>query len=237
MIDSNQTLDLTLFKRRKAFIDTLFDKARNSELSQHLALEGNTAVLTSYCPLTGAEDCEPRVDTHPSAKSLAWARGPGLSVEIKTKVREGLVQSVTSRKPWHDFATINGLWEKVLVGSATVPPYRLTNIQVRWQALAPCLLREFVMQRTPLCWIVLQGAKYCSSVCGEFLVRYALNKASAVQPSTDFALYSFGALMTSQPFPDGNKRAARALYVLIMDAAGAAWAAPSNGYGATLADM
>lgn len=51
------------------------------------------------------------------------------------------------------------------------------------------------------------------------------------------ALYWFATIMSLQPFPDGNKRVARAVYAIIMARAGIPFIAPTNAYGAELAAM
>jgi prophage maintenance system killer protein len=53
----------------------------------------------------------------------------------------------------------------------------------------------------------------------------------------DWALFFFGAAMTAQPFPDGNKRACRAAYAIIMASAGIDFRAPTDKFGSQLGAM
>lgn len=58
--------------------------------------------------------------------------------------------------------------------------------------------------------------KYTSSVGGEYLFRYAMQKIPDDAPaSIDIALYAYASLTASQIYPDGNKRMGRALYGLV----------------------
>lgn len=62
----------------------------------------------------------------------------------------------------------------------------------------------------------IAGQKYTSSVGGEYLFRYAMNKIpDTMVASKDLAMYAYTALVASQIFPDGNKRSGRALYTLV----------------------
>jgi hypothetical protein len=230
-------MEITLLNRRKTYIDTLFTEASNKQLSAKLKLAGNTADPTSYCPTDDSEGCNPVTDTSPPAKALAWARGKGLDTTIKNKWKTALTGVEKSK--WKDFTTISKLWAGDLVGSNSVPPYRLTNTNVSPKCVRVCACVFLTSIARPNHLQFLQGAKYTSSAGGEFLVRYALKKLANTAPSVDFALFGFGALMTAQPFPDGNKRAARALYVLTMNARTPAgkFKAPSNTFGGVLADM
>ena len=53
----------------------------------------------------------------------------------------------------------------------------------------------------------------------------------------NWALYLFGAIMTSQGFTDGNKRVARAVYAIMMVSGGVEFRAMKDTYGVSLGPM
>lgn len=87
---------------------------------------------------------------------------------------------------------------------------------------------------------------YPSSFAGKALLNQLLKSHSrVVLPPVGryppvwqgYALYWFAVIMSLQPFPDGNKRVARAVYAILMARAGIPFIAPSSAYGAELAGM
>lgn len=87
---------------------------------------------------------------------------------------------------------------------------------------------------------------YPSSFAGMHLLRHLLKTHSKVTPPPvgsnarlwyGHALYWFATIMSLQPFPDGNKRVARAVYALTLARGGIPFLAPSKNYGAELAGM
>lgn len=53
----------------------------------------------------------------------------------------------------------------------------------------------------------------------------------------DLALYLYGSIMCAQPFTDGNKRACRLAYALILLSGGVPFIAPTARFGSEMADM
>jgi len=85
---------------------------------------------------------------------------------------------------------------------------------------------------------------YPSSVGGMALLKRILAelRTEVLPPRGDvawenWALFVYGAAMTVQAFPDGNKRACRAAYALIMCSANIPFRAPNATLGSKLADM
>jgi hypothetical protein len=88
------------------------------------------------------------------------------------------------------------------------------------------------------------GSMYPSSFGGMYLLKNVLTTIHGTHlPGLgdvaweNWALFFFGALMTSQPFVDGNKRISRVTYAIIMTSAGIPFRAPTDAYGARLAAM
>jgi hypothetical protein len=86
--------------------------------------------------------------------------------------------------------------------------------------------------------------KYPSNVGGMHLLREILDEAGGrgapAAGSTgwyDLALCTYGSIMTSQPFTDGNKRACRLAYALILTSGRVGFLAPNGTLGGRLADM
>jgi len=88
------------------------------------------------------------------------------------------------------------------------------------------------------------GNLYPSSVGGYALLQGIMERfKSRTVPARgsaaweNWALYLFGAIMTSQGFTDGNKRVARAVYAIMMVSGGVDFRAMNSTYGSSLGPM
>jgi hypothetical protein len=86
--------------------------------------------------------------------------------------------------------------------------------------------------------------KYPSNVGGMHLLKEILDEAGGrPMPAAgsnawyDLALCTYGSIMTAQPFTDGNKRACRLAYALILTSGRVGFRAPNGAFGGRLADM
>jgi hypothetical protein len=150
-------------------------------------------------------------DMSVQAKAKAW-----LTFQ-KNAGAAPLVDTYAKSVGWplgQDTTAIKDIW-KALVSDA--PAYRTVNIG---------------------------GVKYPSSFGGMFLLQQIM-AGFAARPAPargnpaweDWALYVFGAVMTSQPFTDGNKRASRAAYAIMIVSGGVDFRAMNSTYGASLGPM
>ena len=114
-----------------------------------------------------------------------------------------------------DDAILNKIWAKLVKDA---PEYRLPSLD----------------------------APYPSSFAAMHLLRQLLKTHTKVTPPPvgsnaplwyGHALYWFATIMSLQPFPDGNKRVARAVYALTVSRGGVPFLAPSKAYGTDLARM
>jgi hypothetical protein len=86
--------------------------------------------------------------------------------------------------------------------------------------------------------------KYPSNIGGMHLLNEILDEAAGrAMPAIgstgwyDLALCTYGSIMTAQPFTDGNKRACRLAYALILTSGRVGFLAPNGTLGGRLADM
>lgn len=86
--------------------------------------------------------------------------------------------------------------------------------------------------------------RYPSDTGGRHLLNRILADMSTTTMPTigsdrwyDYALYVYGAIMTAQPFTDGNKRMCRLAYCLMLASGGVPFKAPNGALGGQLADM
>ena len=90
----------------------------------------------------------------------------------------------------------------------------------------------------------IQPVKYPSSVGGMYLLQHIFQMTSNIrwpeqgdEKWVDFALFFLGAIVTVQGFSDGNKRAGRTAYGIIMTKSGVDFAAPSVAFENELYNM
>lgn len=115
-----------------------------------------------------------------------------------------------------DAQIVTKMWTELVGNTAGVPKWRKTVI----------------------------GSAYPSSIGGTYLLRKIFTTGTGMgwpaQGDTkweDWAMYFFAAIMNVQAFPDGNKRIARTVYVLMMISGGIPFKAPTDALAKKLAAM
>jgi hypothetical protein len=201
-------------------ITRFMDKARNgtlrTELGNKLMQESDyyTAPAPTV-PVPGAPPIPPKPSWMIArTKAKAWLKKGVLG---DTKAFDEVVDTYCKNDgTWPlgpDHKILDAIWRKLVTGA---PPYRG----------------------------VVEGAMYPSSIGGTHVLKTFMTSVShealPAKGNTaweNWALFVFGATMRSQPFPDGNKRASRAAYAIIMASAEIPFRAPNNQLGGELASM
>lgn len=216
-------MDLTLIERRAAYANGLKGKAGSNLLLPQLRAE--TQPEASYCQAPAPVAQKPGVPAVPQrsersldqARGLAWlTNGVQGDASAYSQVLLGLVKRDGSFPLGGTLAPLQAAWQRMV---PLAPAYR------GWNNAAG-------MQKYPS---NVGGAK----VLGDVLSDLSTSPMPA-QGSDDWyerALYLFGAIITTQAFTDGNKRAARLAYVLMLLSGGVPMVVPNNRLGATLGDM
>ena len=212
--------DIKKIANRQTYIAGLKAQALAGTLSAQLAL-ATEPEISYYTPAParasapGAPPVPPRpVDWEKAKDWLAWGVAGSTAAFTTTY---GRLRRTDQRFPLgRNDQILRGAW-KVLVPNA--PAYR------GWNNVA-------------------SQQKYPSSIGGAKVLDDLLLEASGMaMPAAgdnrwyDLALYLYGSIMTAQPFTDGNKRACRLAYVLMLTSGGVAFKAPNAALGARLADM
>jgi hypothetical protein len=201
-------------------VNGLMGKARNGELQTAL----NSAVLleSQYYtapPPTVQAPGAPAIPPKPSwmiakTKAKAWLKmGVQGSTDAYDQVMDKYCRNDGAWPLGQDHKILDEIWRKLVTNA---PLFR-----------APTL-----------------GSMYPSSPGGAHVLKTFMQAVSREQlPAKgntrweNWALFVFGATMKSQPFPDGNKRASRAAYAIIMASADIPFRAPNGTLGSQLAGM
>ena len=216
-------MDLKLIERRAAYANGLKGKAGSKLLLPQLRAE--TQSEDSYyqapppvAPKPGVPAVPPRSERSlDQARGLAWlTNGVQGDASAYSQVLLGLVKRDGSFPLGGNLAPLQAAWQRMV---PLAPAYR------GWNNAAG-------MQKYPS---NVGGAK----VLGDVLSDLSTSPMPA-QGSDDWyelALYLMGSIITAQAFTDGNKRAARLAYVLMLLSGGVPMIVPNNRLGATLGDM
>jgi hypothetical protein len=192
---------------RAKYIGELMTKAKNGALKT--ALDKNVEPETNYYKAPSTTPPNPDV-----AKAKAWLKkGVTGSTTAYDQVVDQNLKTDGKNPLGADEKVLLAVWKKLVTGA---PDFRSFN------------------PATP----------YPSSIGGMFLLKKTLADAAKEKLPAhgdaaweNWALFFFGAVMTSQPFSDGNKRACRALYAIVMTSAGIAFRAPTDKFGSELGAM
>ncbi|MES2187879.1 MAG: hypothetical protein V4505_25230 [Pseudomonadota bacterium] len=214
--------DLMKVKDRESYVMRMLAQAKNAELSAAMA-DGKTRPEAEYYtpPVFVAGPGAPPIPPWPAKwiardAAIGWlTQGLHSGAErFRSVIEENL-------KPGFPLgsnpAFVNQLWNLLVGYDASVPRSRAPSIQ---------------------------PVPYPSSMGGTYLLKRIFEMtAGEVWPAQgdaawyDWALFFFGAMMTVQGFPDGNKRVCRTVYALILLCGGVPFKAPTDKYGAKLAGM
>jgi hypothetical protein len=222
--------DLLRIEGREAFLVSLTARAGRGEL--RAGLDRNVVPENSYYsagPTWSELNVKAKIQAWPPPKTGAGAVSDPSTV-AKAKAKAWLTSQknvgavalldkyATSNSSWplgRDTTTLNAIW-KALVSDA--PDYRAPN---------PIL---------PVCYpSSVGGASLLKGIMSGFGGRTVPKRGDPAWE--DWALYMFGAIMTSQPFTDGNKRAARAAYAIMVVSGGIDFRAMNGTYGTQLGPM
>lgn len=216
-------MDLKLIERRAAYANGLKGKAGSHLLMPQLRAE--TQPEGSYYQPPALVAPKPGVPAVPArsersldqARGLAWlTKGVQGDTSAFSQVLLGLVKRDGSFPLGGSLAPLQAAWQRMV---PLAPAYR------GWNNAAG-------MQKYPS---NVGGAK----VLGDVLSDLSTSPMPA-QGSDDWyelALYVMGSIITAQAFTDGNKRAARLAYVLMLLSGGVPMVVPNDRLGATLGDM
>lgn len=202
--------DAQKLSRRAAKANSLFAKVANGQLAQAAQQRLEPEANYYEAPHEAPEDIA-------AEKARAWLKAGVQGADTAAIYDRVLAKYAASggRFPGADDKTLTAIWSKLVKDA---PEHRLPSLD------------------TP----------YPSSFAGRCLLNQLLGSLAAVQlPPRGMAplvwqghaLYWFATIMSIQPFPDGNKRVARAVYAILMTRAGIDFVAPSRAYGAELAGM
>lgn len=192
---------------RLKYIGELLAKAKSGALKTQL--DANVEPPANYYKAPPAPPKEPEIE-----KARQWLKkGVQGSTGAYDLVLTGNIR--TDGKWWlgADEKVLLGVWKKLVTDA---PGYRGFNPAV----------------------------PYPSSVGGMHILKKVLaDVAKERLPARgdaaweNWALFLFGAVMTAQPFPDGNKRTCRAMYAITIANAGIPFRAPTDRFGSQLGAM
>lgn len=200
--------DMLKIAGREKYIGELFARAGSGKLKKELAK--NVEPEARYYKAAGTVPADLN-----TAKAKAWLKN---GVQGSTAAFDQVVDTTVEgdgRNPFGaDDKVVQGIYKKLVTDA---PDYRAAT---------------------------LLPVPYPSSIGGTYLMKKVLGEFAKVKhPDAgdadweDWALYLFGALMTAQPFPDGNKRTCRAVYVIAILNAQLPFRAPTDAFGGQLAAM
>lgn len=199
--------DVMLMTNRQKYIGELLAKAKKGDLRKEL--DKNLEPEANYYKAPSKAPKDPEVE-----KAKAWLKKgvTGSTTEYDKAVDANM--TTDGKNPLGaDEKVLYGVWKKLVTDA---PDWRSFN------------------QATP----------YPSSIAGMHILKKLMaDVAKEKLPARgdaaweDWALFLFGAVMTSQPFSDGNKRACRALYAIMMASAGIPFRAPTDKFGSKLGAM
>lgn len=201
--------DVAKLDRRAQQANALFARVANGSLGQEALGPRRLEPEESYYTAEASENAEQQ-------KARAWLkRGVAGDASEFDRVFAKYVTGGSGLFPGADDKIVTAIWKKLIKGA---PAHRLPSLD------------------TP----------YPSSFAGMVLLGQLLKSHAKVQPPPigrlprvwqGHALYWLATIMSVQPFPDGNKRVARAVYAILMARADIPFVAPTNAYGAELAGM
>ena len=221
--------EMDKIERRQRYLVDLASRAKAGKLSENLT-NNVLAESTYYAAPPGPA----WVNMNMQQKIKAWpppqpsvASTPSASDTARTKAKAWVSKlSPESVKVVDSYAKTAGGWP--LGHDITI----LREIN-KWLAPDAPLFRQ-----------VGASTLYPSSIGGSFLLKSIMEGfKSRTVPARgnaaweNWALYLFGAIMTSQGFTDGNKRVARAAYAIMMVSGGVQFRAMNDAYGASLGPM
>lgn len=236
---------------KKAFIDW-FGTAAAEDL---LRIEGREAFLVSLTARAGRGELRAGLDRNVVPENTYYSAGPTWSeLNVKAKIQAwpppktgaGAVSDPSTvakakAKAWLTSQKNVGavaLLDQYGTGSGTWPLGRdTTALNAIWKALvsdAPDYRAPNPI--LPVCYpSSIGGAYLLKGIMSGFGGRTVPKRGDAAWE--DWALYIFGAIMTSQPFTDGNKRAARAAYAIMVVSSGIDFRGMNGTYGTQLGPM
>jgi hypothetical protein len=220
-MDSFISFDILHIRGRQTYIASLRHRRDNGTL--YTDLQNATEPETNYYVARPAPP--PPVGNAPAVppKPVDWAKAEDfLTHGVHGSAAAFLTAYRTMRK-------MDGSW----------PLGRNPNaLYAAWQTLAPGAPGFRGWNNTA----AMQ--KYPSNVGGMYLLNEILDEAGGrAAPASgatgwyDLALCTYGSIMTAQPFTDGNKRACRLAYALILTSGRVGFRAPNATFGGRLADM
>lgn len=203
--------DAQKLNRRAVKANSLYAKVANGQLAQaaqqRLEPEENYYEAPQEAPENVAAE-----------KARAWFKAGAQGADtaaIYDRVFAKYATDGNDRFPGVDDTVLTAIWKKLVKNA---PEHRLPSLDTA----------------------------YPSSFAGRCLLNQLLGSLGGVRLPPrgmsplvwqGYALYWFATIMSIQPFPDGNKRVARAVYAILMTRAGIDFVAPSRAYGAELAGM
>lgn len=189
----------------------LYAKVAQGRLAQEMQQPGRIQPEESYytAPVPAPEKVE-------RIKALSWLKhGVRGSTAAYDDLFKKLIKAGSGPFPGTDERTLVAIWDALVTDE---PPYRLPSPEALY----------------PASFTGLHGLAHLLRTNGG-----AAMPPIGMNPNVwqSYALYWFAAVVSLQPFSNGNKRVARAVYAILMTRAGIPFVAPSNAYGTQLAGM